>query len=82
MGTGKSPLNGRYPFLLTAIMGRVTFPSADGPPGLTAGFLFPGEPYILDVGEHNGPLAQLAEQVTLNHPVPRSSRGRLTKQTE
>ena len=29
-----------------------------------------------------GPLAQLAEQVTLNHPVPGSTPGRLTNNIE
>ena len=59
--------------LLTPLMPYATLPSAGGSP------VYGGALFLME-GQRGvrGPLAQLAEQVTLNHPVPGSIPGRLT----
>ena len=61
--------------LLTPLMPCATLPTARGEgPAIRQGA---GAGALVEYGRH-GPLAQLAEQVTLNHPVPGSTPGRLT----
>src|SRR5438067_3350798 len=61
--------------LLTSPMPCATLPTARGK---GRQFARAGAGALVD-GRKCGPLAQLAEQVTLNHPVPGSTPGRLTK---
>ena len=70
------PLNSAHDtMLLTPPMPCATLPTARGKePAVRIGRV----PALLVEADRRGPLAQLAEQVTLNHPVPGSIPGRLT----
>jgi hypothetical protein len=72
---GVGSISSQDKMLLTPPMAYATLPTARGSgPAIRQGA---GAGALVEYGR-NGPLAQLAEQVTLNHPVPGSTPGRLT----